>query len=100
MATADDGWEQRMSDRTAVRRAERKAEEDAEIRRQAAEHDQLGFLGMASMTLGQAVALMRTPPWACACVGGLNCCRFQYGQARALMRAAHIAVKMVSEVRP
>lgn len=50
----------------------------------------------AAMTLGEALALLRTPPWACAC-SGPPCCVQWYRQARALKRAAHIAVKLMAD---
>ncbi len=91
-------WEERMSARAAARAAERKAEEDAEVRREVARRDKEMFAQQASMTLAEAVGLMRIPPFACACVGGAMCCRYRFGQAWAIVGAAHIAVKMVAEV--
>lgn len=63
-----------------------------------------GWANVADMTLGQAVTLLRDQRAgrgmiACACIGDSGCCRFTYGQAHALVRAAHIVVKLI-EAKP
>jgi hypothetical protein len=63
-----------------------------------------GWARVAGMTLGQAAMLLRDQRagrgvGACACIGGPLCCRYPYGQANALVRVAHIAVKLI-ETRP
>lgn len=57
----------------------------------------------AAMTLGEALAIVTAPPWACACIGRAGSidpdwrcsCRLVFDQAAMLIRAAHIAVKLV-----
>lgn len=57
----------------------------------------------ADMTLEQANQVVLGPSWACACVGRPHSrcpycwCQLSVGQAHAVRRAAHIAVKLLSE---
>jgi hypothetical protein len=50
------------------------------------------------MTLADAVALLDAPAYACACLGGPNCCVRRFAQARELIRVAHVAVKMMDDL--
>jgi hypothetical protein len=63
----------------------------------AARVDAQGRARVAAMTLAQAVDLLRAEPFACACVGPPWCCRYAFGQAQALLQAAHITIKMVAD---
>lgn len=52
---------------------------------------------LAGMTLGEALDLLRTPPWACACIGRPGCCIDRYAQAHALQRGAHITARLITD---
>ena len=58
-----------------------------------------GLARQAGMTLGEALALLNAPPFACACTGPLFCCRHGFTQARALQRGAHIVAKLLDDTR-
>lgn len=52
------------------------------------------------MTLGELAEALAYEPWGCACSGPYPvcaCARF-WAEARALQRAAHIAIKMIADV--
>jgi hypothetical protein len=52
------------------------------------------------MTLGEAVTLLagfEREPWACACVGPPQCCRYRFDQAKALRRGAEIAAGVIRD---
>lgn len=53
---------------------------------------------VGTMTLGEAVAELRRPDWACACVGGEWCCRRRWIQAADTHRAAHIIARQLSDL--
>jgi hypothetical protein len=94
----DDDWEQRMARRAAERQqAERLVEDDDWVARL----DRMGWSWVADMKLGEAVELLRwhrgNGPFACACIGPPGCCRYSVERAESLVRAAHIAAKLVAE---
>jgi hypothetical protein len=60
--------------------------------------DAAGWAYRANMTLGQGVELLRLEPFACACIGGPICCRYAWGQAKALQRVAHVAVRQMADL--
>lgn len=62
------------------------------------EVDATGRAWRAGMALGEATELLTGEPVICACVGPPHCCRYAWEQARALRRAAHIAVRMMADL--
>lgn len=96
-------WEQRMSERAKERHAEAHAMLTKAAAREWDQHwadlERMAMEQRAKMTLGEALDLLNTPPWACACIGPPLCCRYSFIQAQALQRAAHIVVKLISEVK-
>jgi len=93
----EDSWEQRMSDRAKSRRPIVKEDHFVswEVRHARA------WKTVSHMTLGEAMETIafykENGPMACACPG-LPCCWMWHDQAKALVRAAHIIVKMINEV--
>lgn len=51
----------------------------------------------AEMTLGEATEINKGPGWACACLGGPDCCMFRWTVAEDLQRGAHIVAKMLAD---
>lgn len=85
-----------MAARARERRVDQQAHDDAEWRAEweVAERESWAYWAR-TMSLGEALDLLNAEPWGCACVGGLVCCRYRYGTARALQRGAHIAAKLI-----
>jgi hypothetical protein len=90
----DDGWEQRMADSTATRRAAALPDQHqggyTAWRR---DHDMT-----PTMTLADAMRWLRSEPFGCACVGPPWCCMDVQRQSVRLQRVAHIAVKAFAEL--
>lgn len=100
-AAVGDCWERRMAERAAARsaawsgahRADREPDPWSVADRQ-------GRAAAADLTLAEAVVLLDPtyPRIVCACVGPPWCCRYRFDQARAVRRAAHIAVRMMADL--
>ncbi len=90
-ARARGRWE-RVMEAELVRRADGQWEGQ-----RAAERAEMATYN-AGMTLGAAVAWLSMPPWGCACTGGPWCCFGRSEHARAMVRAAHVAVRLVADV--
>ena len=99
MADPLGSWEERMAARTAQRRRDALPEDRRPDpwARSLAELVEEGRLRQIGMTLGEAMRLLRTPPWACACIGPPFCCRYAWERAAALQRAAHVSVKLFAD---
>ena len=50
------------------------------------------------MNVDEAIALVNSSPWACACHGGPTCCVRRIEEANALLAGARVAVDMMKEV--
>jgi hypothetical protein len=97
-----DTWEGRMALNAALRRLNaepaEQAARDADWRTYQRDTDREGWARVAGMTLGEAVENRRLyEQIACACHGGPACCRYGWDQEYALIRAAHIVIKLISE---
>ena len=90
-------WEQRMADRARERKVDHEVVEQARWTRLRAEAERKAMSYEAGMTLGGALRLLNTEPWACACVGPPHCCLHKFAQARALQRGAHIVAKLLDD---
>lgn len=98
-------WENRMAIRAGIRRRAAEPAEhaaaDAEWRASLAAVEREAWARVAGMTLGEALDLLQAerehgPIW-CACIGPPLCCRYAYDQAKMLVRAAHIVVKLIDD---
>lgn len=93
---ADEDWEARMAARARERWVHQRVQDDAEWRAEWAAKHRAEMLRLATtMPLSEALRLLNLEPWACACIGPPGCCMDRYATARALKRAAHIAVKLI-----
>lgn len=91
-----DTWEERMSARAHERWMPHRIAEDSRWRAEMHAAHRAELVRIAGyMTLGQAREYLSREPWACACRGRPDCCMDRTTVARALIRAAHIAVKLV-----
>jgi hypothetical protein len=93
---SDEGWEQRMAERAAIRRAEREAEERAAQVADWERQSQASGHWPDDLTLGWAMTWDWT--WGCACIGGRNCCMKREEQSKRLKRAAHIVARLLADV--
>lgn len=96
----DEGWEARMSQRAAARRAAGLSPPEwVDEAREAwlAEATADRRKRLAAMTLAGATDLLGAPPWGCACIGDPYCCRHAFTQARRLQRAAHIVARLLAD---
>lgn len=93
----DDCWEARMSARSKARGEDWQSSWSAQVDQHMADLERQGWAAQRDMTLGQAMVLLEVEPFACACSGGTWCCRYRFGHAFALQRAAHIVAKLLAE---
>ena len=100
-------WEQRMAAQSAARRevTERieRAQGDIDYAARWRAEERQAWARVAGMTLGEAAAMLSAwrehGPVACACIGPPFCCRYPYRQAEALVRAAHIIARLLTDVQ-
>ena len=51
-----------------------------------------------SMTLGEAMEMLRAEPFGCACTGSPMCCMYAGPQAERLRHAAHVTVHLFADL--
>lgn len=98
-ALPDDGWEARMAQRAAQRRAER---DDAWDRQWAAEFERMRRADVARFrertTLADLAYSLRAEPLGCACRGVPFCCINGGVVLDELQRGAHIVARLLADL--